>query len=77
MKHVNPIVSFRKEIECSSLKVDILSLDKNMIALISTALTKMGCYVILSLRDADVDIAKATVGRSRRSTTTLVGEDTD
>ncbi|KAH3801729.1 hypothetical protein DPMN_155390 [Dreissena polymorpha] len=48
-----------------------------MIALISPALTKMGCYVILSLRDADVDIAKATVERSRRSTSTLVGEDTD
>ncbi|KAH3780846.1 hypothetical protein DPMN_158668 [Dreissena polymorpha] len=48
-----------------------------MIAVISTALTKMGCYVSLFLRDADVDIAKATVERSRRSTITLVGEDTD
>ena len=49
----------------------------DMIALISTALTKRGCYVIQSPGDADVDIVKATVERSRHCTTTLVGEDTD
>jgi len=48
-----------------------------MIALISTALTKRGCHVIQSTGDADVDIVKATVERSRHCTTTLVGEDTD
>ena len=48
-----------------------------MIALISTALTKRGCHVIQSSGDADVDIVKATVERSRHCTTTLVGEDTD
>ena len=41
-----------------------MSRDRNkagMIALISTTLTKMGCYVVLSLGDADVQIVKATV----------------
>ena len=46
------------------------------IPLISTALTKMGCHVIQSLVDADVNIVKATVERSRHCTTTLVGEAT-
>ena len=47
-----------------------------MIALISIALTKRGCHLIQSLGDADVNIVKATVERSRHCTTTLVGEDT-
>ncbi|KAH3801727.1 hypothetical protein DPMN_155388 [Dreissena polymorpha] len=54
--------------------------DKNyagMIALISTALTKRGCYVGLSTGDVDVDILKATEERSRHRTTTLVGDDID
>ena len=57
-----------------------MSRDKNkadMIALISTALIKRGCHVIQSPGDADFDIVKATVERSRHCTTTLVGEDTD
>jgi len=48
-----------------------------MIAVICTALTKRGCHVIQSPGDADVDIVKATVERSRLCTTTLVGEDTN
>ena len=48
-----------------------------MITLISAALIGKGCHVIQSPGDADVDIAKATVERSRHCTTTLVGEDTD
>ena len=58
----------------------VISWQKNkadMIALISTALTKRGCHVIQSPGDADVDIVKATVERSGHCTTTLVGEDTD
>ena len=41
-----------------------MSRDRNkagMMALISTTLTKVGCYVVLSLGDADVEIVKATV----------------
>ena len=79
-KNLHPIVSFTAETEFSSKKEDFLSRDKNkanMIALISTALTKRGCHVIQSPGDADVDIVKATVERSRHCTTTLVGEDTD
>ena len=52
-----------------------MSRDKNkadMIALISTALTKRGCHVIQSPGDADVDIVKATVERSRHCTTTCL-----
>ncbi|KAH3755480.1 hypothetical protein DPMN_190176 [Dreissena polymorpha] len=37
----------------------------------------MGCYVVLSSVDADVEIVKETVKRSRRSTTQSVGEDID
>ncbi|KAH3801593.1 hypothetical protein DPMN_155248 [Dreissena polymorpha] len=48
-----------------------------MIALISTALIKRGCYVGLSTGDVDVDILNATEERSRHRTTTLVGDDTD
>ena len=62
--NVNHIVSFSKETECSCKKEDFLSRDRNkagMIALISTTLTKMGFYVVLSLGDADVHIVKATV----------------
>ena len=54
--------------------------DKNkadIIALISSALTKRGCHVIQSPGDADVDIVTATVERSCHCTSTLVGEDTD
>ena len=79
-KNLHPIVSFTAETEFSGKKEDFLSRDKNkadMIALISTALTKRGCHVIQSPRDADIDIVKATVERSRHCTTTLVGEDTD
>jgi len=58
-----------------------LARDENkddMIALISTALTERECHAIQSpAGDADVDIVKATVERSRLCTTTLVGEDTD
>ena len=57
-----------------------MSRDKNqasMIAIISAALTKKGCHDIQSPGDADVDIVKATVERSRHCITTLVGEDTD
>jgi len=57
-----------------------LSGEKNQgdrIALSSTVLTKRGCHVIQSPGDADVDIVKATVKRSRHCSTTLVGEDTD
>jgi len=49
----------------------------DMIALISTELTKRGCRDIQSPGDADVDIVKTTVERSGYCTTTLVGEDTD
>jgi len=42
-----------------------------------STLTKRGCHVIQSPGDADVDIIKATVERSRHWATTLVGEDTD
>ncbi|KAH3877646.1 hypothetical protein DPMN_001522 [Dreissena polymorpha] len=48
-----------------------------MIALISTALTKSGCYVILSPGNADIDIVKETVERSHPSITTSVSEATD
>ena len=44
----------------------------DMIALISTALTKRGCHVIQSLGDADVNIVKATVERSCHCTTTIL-----
>ena len=79
-KNLHPIVSFTAETEFSGKKEDFLSRDKNkadMIALISTALTKRGCHVIQSPGDADVDIVKATVERSRHCITTLVGDDTD
>ena len=78
-KNLPPIVSFTAETEFSCKKEDFLSLDKNKadtIALISTALTKRApCHS--ATRDADVDIVKATVERTRHCTTTLVGEDTD
>ena len=77
---IHPIVSFTAETEFSGKNEDFLSRDKNkadMIALIITALTKRGCHVIQSPGDADVDIVKVTVERSRHCTTTLVGEDTD
>ncbi|KAH3846648.1 hypothetical protein DPMN_088950 [Dreissena polymorpha] len=57
----------------------ILSRGKNkagMIALISTARIKRVCYVVVSPGDADVEIEKATVDRSRHSII-LIGEDTD
>jgi len=76
----HPLVSFTAETEFSGKKKDVLSRDKNKadtIALISTALTKKGCHVIQSPGDADVDIVKATVERSRHCTTTLIGEDRD
>ena len=79
-KNLHPIISFTAETEFSGKKEDFLSRDKNkadMIAVISTALTKRGHHVIQSPGDADVDIVKATVERSRHCTTTLVGEDTD
>ena len=41
-----------------------MSRDRNkarMIALISTTLTKMGCYVVLSSGDADVQIVKYSI----------------
>ena len=50
-KHLHPIVSFTAETEFSGKKEDFLSRDKNkadMIALISTVLTKRGCHVIQS-----------------------------
>ncbi|KAH3724393.1 hypothetical protein DPMN_050210 [Dreissena polymorpha] len=59
--NVNHIVSFSKETECSCNKGRILSRDRNtagIIALISTTLTKMGCYVVPSSGDADVQIVK-------------------
>jgi len=79
-KNLHPLVSFTAETEFSGKKEDVLSRDKNkadMIALISTALTKRGCHVIQSPWDADVDIVKATVERSRHCTTAFVDEDTD
>ena len=79
-KNLHPVISFTAETEFSGKKEDFLSCDKNkadMIALISTALTKRRCHVIQSPGDADVDIVKATVEQSRHFTTTLVGEDTD
>ncbi|KAH3830056.1 hypothetical protein DPMN_103293 [Dreissena polymorpha] len=48
--NVNYTVSFSKETECSCKKGRLLSRDRNMagmIALISTTLTKMGCYIVL------------------------------
>ena len=74
------IVSLTAETEFSGKKEDVLSCEKSkteIIGLMSTALIKRGCHVIQSSGDADVDIAKATVERSRVCTTTLVGEDTD
>ena len=50
-KNLHPIVSFTAETEFSGKQDDFLSRDKNkadMIALISTALTKRGCHVIQS-----------------------------
>ena len=79
-KNMHPVVSFTAETQFSCRKEDFLSRDENkahMIALISTALTERGCHVIQSPGDADVDIVKAAVERSRFCTTTLVGEDTD
>ena len=49
---------------------------EHMIALISTALTKSGCYVILSPGNADIDIVKETVERSHPSITKSVSEAT-
>ncbi|KAH3706580.1 hypothetical protein DPMN_065968 [Dreissena polymorpha] len=63
-KNVNPIVSFTKEKECYCKRKDFLSRGQNktgVIALISTALIKRVCYVVVLLGDADVDIVKATV----------------
>jgi len=77
---MHPIVSFTAETEFSGKNKDFLSCDENKadtIAFISTALTERGCHVIQSPGDADVDIVKITVERSRLCTTTLVGEDTD
>ena len=79
-KNMHPVVSFTAETQFSCRKEDFLSRDENkahMIALISTALTERGCHVIQSPGDADVDIVKAAVERSRFCTTTLVGEDID
>jgi len=64
---MHPIVCFTAETELSGKEEDFLSHDENkadMIALISTALTKRGCHVIQSPGDADVDIVNATVERS-------------
>ena len=50
-KNLHTIVSFTAETKCSGKKEDFLSRDKNkadVIALISTALTKRGCHVIQS-----------------------------
>ncbi|KAH3854551.1 hypothetical protein DPMN_097094 [Dreissena polymorpha] len=62
--NVNHIVSFSKETECSCKKGRLLSHDRDkagMIALISTTLTKMGCYVVLSSGNADVQIVKYSI----------------
>ncbi|KAH3709873.1 hypothetical protein DPMN_069338 [Dreissena polymorpha] len=62
--NVNHIVRFSKETECSCKKERLLSHDRNkavMIALISTTLTKMRCYVVLSSGDADVQIVKYSI----------------
>ena len=76
-----PAESFTAETEFSGKKEGFLSHDKNkadMIALISTALTKRGCHVIQSPGTQTlIDIVKATVERTRHCTTTLVGVDTD
>ncbi|KAH3704872.1 hypothetical protein DPMN_079933 [Dreissena polymorpha] len=60
--NVNHIVSLGKETTCSCSKGTFF--DRNtagMIALISTTLPKMGCYIVLSSADADVEIVKETV----------------
>jgi hypothetical protein len=78
--YMHPIVSFTPETEFSGKKDDFLACNQNkanIIALISTALTKRGCHVIQSPGDADIDIVKTTVQQSHHCTTTLVGEDTD
>jgi len=76
-KNMNPIVSFTAETQFSGKKEDFLSHHENkadMYALISKGLTERGCHIIQSPGDADVDIVRATVERSRLCTTTLVGE---
>ncbi|KAH3802937.1 hypothetical protein DPMN_156635 [Dreissena polymorpha] len=62
--NVNLVVSFSKETDCSCKKGRLFSRGRNkvgMIALISTILTKMGCYVVLSSGDADVQIVKYSI----------------
>ncbi|KAH3739345.1 hypothetical protein DPMN_045997 [Dreissena polymorpha] len=62
--NLNYVVSSRKKNKANVKKEDFLSRDRNrvgMIALISTTLTKMGCYVVLSSRDADVQIVKYSI----------------
>ncbi|KAH3860675.1 hypothetical protein DPMN_023586 [Dreissena polymorpha] len=57
-------MSFNKEQNDHAKNEDFVSRDKNKagkIALISTALTKRGCHVLVSPADADVDIVNATV----------------
>ena len=79
-KNLHPVISFTEETEFSGKKEAFLSRDKNkaaVITLITAALIRKGCHVIQSPGDADVDIAKATVERSRHCTTTLIGKDTD
>ncbi|KAH3860753.1 hypothetical protein DPMN_023674 [Dreissena polymorpha] len=64
-QNVNPSMSFNKEQnDHAKMRTSFLVTKKNksgMIALISTALTKRGSYVIVSPGDADVEIVKATV----------------
>jgi len=66
-KYLHPIVSFTAEREISGRKEDISLVKKtsDMIALISTELTKRGCHVIQSTGDADVDIVKRKSQHSR------------
>ncbi|KAH3692752.1 hypothetical protein DPMN_194504 [Dreissena polymorpha] len=62
--NVYHIVSLAKKQNAHVKKEDFLSRERNkagMIALISTTLTKMGCYVVLSSGDADEQIVKYSI----------------
>ena len=79
-KNTYPVVNFTEETEFTGKKEDFLTRDCNkqcIINLISVELKRVGCNVIQSSGDADVDIVKAAVKEANLHSTAVIGEDTD
>ena len=75
-----PEVKFTPSSIFSGKKDEFLARASNkqrMVDLITESLEEKGCEVVKANGDADVDIVMSAVGHSQKTSTTLVGEDTD